>query len=405
MAYEDWATLDDEALEETAAAAPESLTEQQRLLLDQYNIAQTTDSEHVTDQGIANPQESPNVTDPSEEMDWAELDEEALDEAAAAPEESLTEQQRLCLSRRIKSQPPIELEDEDEAEDEEAKAEEVEAEEVDDEAETEGEPEADAKDEDEVEVEIEDKEAWTSVPNAKTDQNVLWQEEDQQILCPWKKWIYDEDNSIAIVQGNGHIKKPSCRWDAYRPSRSSVLRADITETLKIQEVINRNPHLRSHDQHEQPTLADYSRAHLHGQRRTTCQLRGPSPLRQDLTLDMSGIKLIFDRINRINRTRNVNAWQHHENRSQPRMRSPLRQFSCAEPEEATTIDDTDIILPQPTDPIIQGMPPIQAPEKETTSEEPIATPAPPFKKYCLFRIASVLKSASKVADAVVHLIR
>jgi hypothetical protein len=159
MTYEDWAELDDEALEETAAAAPDSLTEQQTLLLDQYNIGQTTQSEHVTDLGIANPQESANDTDPSEAMDWAELDEEALDEAAAAPEESLTEQQRLCLSRRIESQPPIEIEDEDEAEDIEAEAEEVGAEEVDDKAKAEDEDEADAHDEDEVEAEIEDEEA------------------------------------------------------------------------------------------------------------------------------------------------------------------------------------------------------------------------------------------------------
>jgi hypothetical protein len=87
------------------------------------------------------------------------------------------------------------------------------------------------------------------------------------------------------------------------------------------------------------------------------------------------------------------------------MRSPLRQFYCAEPEEAMTADNSDIILPQPTDPIIQSIPLIQAPEKETTSEESITTPTPPFNKYCLFRIASVLKSASKMADAVVHLIR
>jgi hypothetical protein len=329
MAYEDWAELDEEALEETAAAAPDSLTEQQRLLLGQYNIAHTTESEPITDLGTANPQESLNDMDPSEETDWAELDEEALDEAAAAPEESLTEQQRLCLARRIESQLPIELEDADEAE------------------EAEDEDEADAEDKDEVEAEIEDEEAWTPVPNAKTDQNVLWQEDDQQILCPWKKWIYDEDNSIAIVQGDGHIKKPSHRWDAYRPSRSSVLRTDITDILKIRETLNRNPHLRN-EKHEQSSLSDYSQAHLHDHHRTNCQLRGSSPLRQVTTLDMSGIKLIFDRTKR---SRNVNAWQHNQNRSQPRLHSPLRQFSCADPDidkttESEPVTDLGIANPQ-----------------------------------------------------------
>jgi hypothetical protein len=341
MAYEDWSALDDEALEETAAAAPDSLTEQQRLLLGQYHIDQTTKSEPVTDLGIANPRESANNTDPLWETDWAELDEEALDEAAAAPEESLTEQQRLCLARRIESQAPIELEDEAEAEAE-----------VDDEAEA----EIEIADEAKAEIKDEDEEPQTSVPNAKTDQNVLWQEDELQILCPWKKWIYDEDNSIAIVQGDGYLKKAS--------SRSSMLRRDVTEILKTREFLNRNPHLT--DKHEQSTLDDYSRAHLYGYRRSMCQLRGPSPLRQVSTIDMSCIKIIFDRLNR---TRKVSAWQHQWNRSQPRMRSPLRQFSSSDPEEALTTEDSSINLLQSKDLTVEVVPTTQAPE-ETVATAP-----------------------------------
>jgi hypothetical protein len=382
----DWSELDDEALEETAASAPDTLTEQQRLLLGQYHIGQSTESEipstNIFYQGMA-------VT---AEPDWAELDEEALDEAAAAPEESLTKQQRLCLSRRTESQPPTELEMENEAEDEETEQQELSVPHR-----TESQPPTEL----ENDSKAEDEEPQTAVPNDKTDQNVLWLENDLHILCPWKKWIYDEDNSVPIVQENGHVKKPSQRFDAYEPSISSVLRKDVTEILKTQEFLNRNPHLT--DKHEQSTLDHYSRAHLHGHRRSMCLLQGPSPLHQVSTIDMSGIKIIFDRLNR---TRKVSAWQHQWNRSQPRMRSPLRQFSNSDPEVSSTTDHSIIDLPRPTDPITEVIPPHpQVLETIPPSEERIATQPPRFSRYCLFKIASVLESASKVADAVVNLIR
>jgi hypothetical protein len=143
-----------------------------------------------------------------------------------------------------------------------------------------------------------------------------------------------------------------------------MLRRDVTEILKTREFLNRNPHLT--DKHEQSTLDDYSRAHLYGYRRSMCQLRGPSPLRQVSTIDMSCIKIIFDRLNR---TRKVSAWQHQWNRSQPRMRSPLRQFSSSDPEEALTTEDSSINLLQSKDLTVEVVPTTQAPE-ETVATAP-----------------------------------
>lgn len=178
---------------------------------------------------------------------------------------------------------------------------------------------------------LQDEETRAAIRAARLAQNVSVVKGNVHVLCPWKRWIYDKDNTIARIHGNGHHRKPSYRTDAYRPSRSSVLHQDLTEFLKPREVISR----RLKDE-GQAKPADKS---------TGCSQQ---PVKDPIIEAMAALQA-------------VDGWQSDGKRSRARTRSRVQQSSSLDTEQAATTANIAASSQQPMeDPIVPAISALQA---------------------------------------------